>query len=114
VLKRASETPVFKSPAGTPVRFRVLQTGGHARNHVVNVHGHGWQEAPYTNGSSVIGQNNWSEWKGAEPGIGPGSHLNLLLTNGAGGYSRTKGDYLYRDQSSFQYDNGLWGVFRVE
>ncbi len=114
VLHGPSETPIFKSKAGEQVRLRVLQPGGHARNHVIQVHGHGWQEAPYTNGSTVIGKNNWSEWKGAEPGIGAGSHLNLLLTNGAGGFYRTPGDYLYRDQSSFQFDNGLWGVFRVE
>lgn len=114
VLKGASETPLFKSKAGEQVRLRVLQPGGHARNHVFQLHGHGWQEEPYVNGSTVIGKNNWSEWKGSEPGIGLGSHLNLLLTNGAGGFYSTPGDYLYRDQASFQFDNGLWGIFRVE
>ncbi|MFZ2404499.1 MAG: hypothetical protein WAW41_05135 [Methylobacter sp.] len=114
VLQGASETPVFKSKVGDSVRLRVLQPGGHARNHVFQLHGHGWQEEPYINGSTAMGKNNWSEWKGSEAGIGPGSHLNLLLTNGAGGYYGTPGDYLYRDQASFQFDNGLWGVFRVE
>ncbi|MDI1294080.1 MAG: hypothetical protein PSV18_15250 [Methylobacter sp.] len=114
VLQGPAETPVFKSKVGDSVRLRVLQPGGHARNHVFQLHGHGWQEEPYTNGSTVMGKNNWSEWKGSEPGIGAGSHLNLLITNGAGGYYGTPGDYLYRDQASFQFDNGLWGVFRVE
>ncbi|MDD1610317.1 MAG: hypothetical protein LUO95_06850, partial [Methylococcaceae bacterium] len=114
VLKGDSETPIFKSKAGDPVRLRVLHPGGHARNHVFQVHGHGWQEAPFTSNSTVMGKNNWSEWLGAESGIGAGSHLNLMLTNGAGGYYATKGDYLYRDQSSFQFDGGLWGIFRVE
>lgn len=114
VLHGASETPVFKSKVGDSVRLRVLHPGGHARNHVFQMHGHGWQEEPYSKGSTVMGKNNWSEWKGAESGIGPGSHLNLLLTNGAGGYYGTPGDYLYRDQASFQFDGGLWGVFRVE
>ncbi|MEQ1620926.1 MAG: hypothetical protein ABL919_05935 [Methylococcales bacterium] len=114
VLHGASETPIFTSKAGEEVRMRVLQTGGHARNHVFHVHGHGWQEEPFLNGSTVMGVNNWSEWMGSEPGIGPGSHLNLLLTNGAGGYFKTPGDYLYRDQTSFQFDGGLWGIFRVQ
>ena len=114
VLKGDPETPIFKSKAGDPVRLRVLHPGGHARNHVFQVHGHGWQEASFTNGSTVMGKNNWSEWMGSEAGIGAGSHLNLMLTNGAGGYYGTKGDYLYRDQASFQFDNGLWGIFRVE
>jgi hypothetical protein len=113
-LQGVSETPIFKSKVGDSVRLRVLQPGGHARNHVFQLHGHGWQEEPYANGSTVMAVNNWSEWKGSEAGIGAGSHLNLLLTNGAGGYYGTPGDYLYRDQASFQFDNGLWGVFRVE
>lgn len=114
VLQGPAETPIFKSKAGDSVRLRVLQPGGHARNHVFQLHGHGWQEEPYTNGSTVMAENNWSEWKGSQEGIGPGSHLNLLLTNGAGGFYGTPGDYLYRDQASFQFDNGLWGIFRVE
>lgn len=116
VLKGTSdpETPVFMSTVGADVRLRVLHPGGHARNHVFQVHGHGWQEEPFTNNSTVMGNNTWSQWIGAEPGIGAGSHLNLLLTNGAGGYYGTPGDYLYRDQSSFQFDGGLWGIFRVQ
>ena len=116
VLKGTSdpETPVFMSTVGADVRLRVLHPGGHARNHVFQVHGHGWQEEPFTSNSTVMGKNTWSQWIGAEPGIGAGSHLNLLLTNGAGGYYGTPGDYLYRDQSSFQFDGGLWGIFRVQ
>lgn len=114
VLVGDAGTPLFTAKAGMSVRMRVLHPGGHPRNHVFQVHGHGWQEAPFTNGSTVMGQNNWSSWVASEPGIGPGSHLNLLLTNGAGGYYHTPGDYLYRDQSSFNFDSGLWGIFRVE
>ncbi|WP_051961660.1 hypothetical protein [Methylobacter sp. BBA5.1] len=114
ILTGASETPTFTAKAGEPVRLRVLHPGGHPRNHVFQLHGHGWPEEPYTDGSTVMAQNNWSEWKGAQDGIGPGSSLNLLLTNGAGGVFATPGDYLYRDQASFQFDGGLWGVFHVE
>lgn len=108
------ETPIFTATAGEPVRLRVLHPGGHARNNVFQVHGHGWQEEPYINDSTVIGDNPLSEWKGSEGGIGPGTNLNLLLSNGAGGAFHAPGDYLYRDQASFQFDGGLWGIFRVE
>jgi hypothetical protein len=47
-------------------------------------------------------------------GIGPTSHFNFLLMNGAGGKYGTRGDYLYRDQPSLEFDKGLWGIFRVQ
>ncbi|HEV2765339.1 MAG TPA: hypothetical protein VGV38_20320, partial [Pyrinomonadaceae bacterium] len=107
------ETPVFTARAGQAVRMRVLQPGGHARNNVFNLHGHIWEEEPYTNNSTVIGTNPFSEWKGAQYGIGPGSHFDLLLKNGAGGKFGVAGDYLYRGQSSGQFDGGHWGILRV-
>jgi hypothetical protein len=106
-------TPVFTATAGTPVRFRILMPGGHARNNVFQLHGHIWEEEPYTDASSKLGSNPLSEWKGAQFGIGPSSHFDLLLKNGAGGMFRVPGDYLYRTQHSFQFDGGLWGIFRV-
>jgi hypothetical protein len=77
------------------------------------VHGHIWQEEPYTNNSTRIGSNPLSEWKGAQQGHGPSNAINVVLENGAGGAFKVKGDYLYRTQSSFQFDNGIWGIFRV-
>jgi hypothetical protein len=106
-------TPVFTAAAGTAVRFRVLHPGGHQRNNSLNVHGHIWQELPYANNSTVIGNNPLSEWKGAQSGHGPSNHFDAVLQNGAGGAFRITGDYLYRDQTSFTFDGGLWGIFRV-
>jgi hypothetical protein len=106
-------TPIFTATAGQAVRFRVLQPGGHARNNNYMLHGHIWEEEPYTNNSTVIGTNPLSEWKGSQYGIGPGSHFDLLLKNGAGGKFRVSGDYLYRSFHSFGFDGGLWGIFRV-
>ena len=106
-------TPVFTAKAGTPVRFRVLNSNGHARNNVFQVHGHIWQQEPYINNSTQIGNNPLSEWKGAQQGHGASNHMDAVLENGAGGARRITGDYLYRTQSSFQFDNGLWGIFRV-
>ncbi len=107
------ETPVFMAAAGTPVRFRVLKPGGNQRNHVFQVHGHAWQQEPYTNGSTEIGDNPLSQWHGNQMGIGPSSHFDILLQNGAGGKFGVVGDYLYRDMASFLFDGGLWGIFRV-
>ncbi|HEU4769771.1 MAG TPA: hypothetical protein VFS77_20555, partial [Pyrinomonadaceae bacterium] len=107
------QTPVFTARAGQQVRFRVLNANGHARNNVFNLHGHFWQEEPYTNASKVIGNNPLSEYKGAQYGIGPSSHYEVIPVNGAGGSRRITGDYLYRTQNSFQFDGGIWGIFRV-
>jgi len=107
------ETPVFTAKAGDQVRFRVLQPGGHARTHVFQVHGHAWQEESYANNSSVIGSNPSSEWRGSSGGHGPTNHFDAVLQNGAGGAFHVPGDYLYRDQASFQFDAGLWGLLRV-
>jgi hypothetical protein len=106
-------TPVFTARAGVPVRFRILHPGGHARNNTFQVHGHIWEEEPYINSSTQLGSNPLSELKGAQYGIGPGSHFDFLLKNGAGGRFGVTGDYLFRDQGSFPFDGGLWGIFRV-
>ncbi|HEX5888545.1 MAG TPA: hypothetical protein VFY61_07565 [Pyrinomonadaceae bacterium] len=107
------QTPVFTARAGQLVRFRVLNANGHARNNVFNLHGHFWQEEPYANNSKVIGNNPLSEFKGAQFGIGPSSHYEVIPVNGAGGARRVTGDYLYRTQNSFMFDGGIWGIFRV-
>jgi manganese oxidase len=107
------QTPVFHARPGEPVRFRFLHGGGNQRNNVFQIHGHGWDMSPYTNNSSVQGKNGWSNWTGSQAGIGPFTKLDLLLTWGAGGAFAQPGDYLYRDQSSFTFDGGLWAIFRV-
>ena len=107
------QTPVFTVSAGTPVRIRLLQAGGHARNEVFALHGHAWDKEPYINGSSKLGFNALSPWEGAAKGIGPTNHADFLLRNGAGGKFSVVGDYLFRDMASFGQDGGLWGILRV-
>ena len=107
------ETPVFTATAGQDVRIRLLLPAGHSRNDVFMAHGHIWEEEPYTNNSTALGSNPLSEWKGAQFGIGPGSHFDFLLKHGAGGAYAVPGDYLYRSFQSFQFDGGIWGIFRV-
>jgi hypothetical protein len=106
-------TPIFTATAGAPVRFRLVMPGGHQRNNIFVLHGHAWQEEPYINGSNSIGSNPLSEVKGAEMGVGPTFHFNAVPLNGAGGKFRVTGDYLYRTFQSFQFDGGMWGIFRV-
>ena len=107
-------TPVFTATRGTPVRFRILQPAGHARNGVFQVHGHIWEEEPYASNSMIIAPNPLSEWKGSQGGHGPTNHIDIVPKHGAGGAFRIVGDYLYRDQASFAFDGGLWGIFRVK
>jgi hypothetical protein len=82
------QTPIFTAQAGQLVRFRILNANGHMRNNVFNLHGHFWQDEPYTSGSKVIGNNPLSEFKGAQYGVGPTSHYEVIPVNGAGGARR--------------------------
>jgi hypothetical protein len=137
------QTPIFTAKAGTPVRLRLLHPVGHQRNNIFGLHGHVWEEEPYTTtstpqggafsgftiigapvlGSTVIADqplspnvllnNPFSEWQGSQMGVGPSSHFDILPVNGAGGNFRVPGDYLYRTHQNFQFDRGLWGIFRV-
>jgi hypothetical protein len=111
------ETPVFTARAAQPVRFRVLQAGGHARNEVFALHGHSWDNEPYVNNSTALGFNSFSFWTGARLGHGPSNHFDALLRYGAGGRAAASGsvagDFLFRDQVAIGFDNGLWGILRV-
>ncbi|HEX7287971.1 MAG TPA: multicopper oxidase domain-containing protein [Candidatus Angelobacter sp.] len=137
------QTPIFTAKAGTPVRFRLVEPVGHQRNNIFQIHGHVWEEEPYTttavptggcySGVTILGtpvvcstviadqplstnvllNNPFSEWQGSQMGVGPSSHFDILLINGAGGAFRVLGDYLYRTHQSFQFDKGVWGIFRV-
>ncbi len=109
-------TPIFTARVGEDVRFRVLQPGGHTRNHVFQVHGHVWQSQPYVAGtvsSQTIGDNPLSQWVGVQEGHGPSNHFNVVLRNGAGGGFQVPGDYLIRNQESFPFDAGMWAILRV-
>jgi len=104
-------TPLFTAKAGTSVRFRVLQSAGHSRQHGFTIFGHHWNFEPWTKNSTVLGVNPFTFEIGSQGGIGPTRHLNLLTR--AGGLNNIIGDYLYRTQDSFNFSGGLWGIFRV-
>ncbi len=76
-------TPVFTAVAGTPVRFRLLIPSTVTSNTIIAppvlmIHGHPWQEEPYTADSTKIGFNPLSEWQGAVQG-GVGQKFDLVL-----------------------------------
>ena len=106
-------TPVFTAPPGQDVRIRMLLPGGHARNDNYMLHGHIWEQSPYVDASRTIGSNPFSNWVGSQAGVGPGSHFEFIPKGGAGGRFRVPGDYLYRTFNSFNFDGGIWGIFRV-
>jgi hypothetical protein len=108
-------TPVFEVAAGTPVRLRLLIPGTSTSNAltpgmVFMVHGHPWQEQPYTDNSTKIGFNPLSETQGAQQ-AGVGQKFDLLFPS-AGGQFKVPGDYLY---TTYQTGNsaGTWGLLRV-
>ncbi len=109
------ETPVFVAPAGMPTRFRLVIPSTVTSNAIIAppvfvVHGHNWQEEPYTHGSTRIGDNRLSESFGAIQG-GPNQKFDLLFDS-AGGSDQVAGDYLY---DTYQTGGllGTWGLFRV-
>ncbi|HEX8243916.1 MAG TPA: hypothetical protein VF541_10480, partial [Longimicrobium sp.] len=115
VLRGApAQTPIFTVRPGEAVRLRVLEPGGHARNHVFVLHGHVWEQEPYADSSRVIASNPFSEWKGARDGHGPGEHFDIVPVHGAGGINHVRGDYLIRDEASFGFDGGIWAIMRVQ
>jgi hypothetical protein len=106
-------TPVFIVTPAKPIRFRLLEAGGHSRNTVFELAGHVWDREPYIANSTKIGRNGFSMVQGAQFGIGPTSHFDAVMRNGAGGRFAVLGDYLFRDHAAFAFDGGIWGILRV-
>jgi len=109
------KTPVFVAPAGMPTRFRLVIPSTTTSNEIIAppvfiVHGHNWQEEPYTDRSTKIGNNRLSEHFGAIQG-GPNQKFDLVFPS-AGGSDKVPGDYLY---TTYQTAGvlGTWGLFRV-
>jgi hypothetical protein len=111
------ETPVFSVPVGTRVRFRVSEPTGHPRQHAFSIFGHSWFHEAWTNNSTVqwrpgVDPEPTSMTIGAQGGHSARRHWNIILPK-AGGSFGVVGDYLFRTQESFQFTNGMWGIFRV-
>lgn len=114
------ETPLFSATAGEPVRFRVVHPAGHSRQHAFVLHGHNWDYQPWIDNSTRLFDRTDSVADDVKPktarigaigGMGPGRHFNILTD--AGGKFAVPGDYLFRVQEQFQFQGGMWGIFRV-
>jgi hypothetical protein len=105
---QAPQTPTFCASAGQPVRFRVVQPGADT-DQMVEIHGHSWQQEPYTRGGLSIGNNPASQQLGTQV-ISANDRLDIVLDS-AGGAFRVPGDYLYH--SFMNQLAGMWGLFRV-
>jgi hypothetical protein len=105
------QTPIFTAKKGESVRFRIIHTGGTAY-WTWGLHGHSWQRAPYQADSTVLGHNPLSEQTGSLGPTGPLDQVDVLIDR-AGGCFAIQGDYLYRNLSIGQLQNGMWGLFRV-
>ncbi len=112
-LNAANQTPRFCARRGDDVRVRVTFAGGHGRNHVMDFGGHTIDDQPYVNASADLGVDDASFFRGTVDVVGPGSAMNYLFTQGAGGSGKVEGDYPVRDLYSWGFDNGLWAVLRV-
>jgi hypothetical protein len=106
------ETPIFVAAKGSSVRFRVLHTGGNGDGNVFDLHGHVWQEEPYTNSSTKIGYNETSQWMGTRAQLGAHNSFDLVIDK-AGGNNSIPGDYPYIDWRAQPAVDGVWGLFRV-
>ena len=97
-------TPIFEADVGDRVVFRLTKPAGRARSNTFAVHGHRWRELPDNPNSQVVGQQTAHT---------VGCNWNMWLLGGVGGPNGVAGDYLYREMSSFQFSQGLWGIMRV-
>ncbi|MFT5385989.1 MAG: hypothetical protein ACI81W_003401, partial [Saprospiraceae bacterium] len=105
-------TPMPVAKKGTPVRFRILHPGGSGNGEVFTLHGHNWQEEPYTDNSDKLGHNRASQWLGSRGQIGVWNTFDILLKS-AGGANGVTGDYLYRSFPNGDFKQGVWGLFVV-
>ena len=105
VLAWDPQTPVFWASSGMPVRFRFVNPGGQIV--LTEVFGHHWQEEPWQNGSTRIGDNPLSQTMGAVV-LGSSHALNLVVD-----HAGAQGDYLYRNFIASPGNYAMWGLFRV-
>jgi hypothetical protein len=103
------KTPVFRTAAGSPVRFRMLFPGGDFP-FAINIHGHSWQELPWTDHSRTIGDNPASQTLGSVT-VTNDTPVDIVLPS-AGGAFRIAGDYFFGPTSQAS-GFGTWGLFRV-
>jgi manganese oxidase len=109
------QTPIFSAARNTPTRMHLLHPGGSGDQQVLALHGHVWQELPYVDNSTRIGDNRLSMNLGARDNYGTNTAYSIILDHngGAGGINGITGDYVYRTTPANFVTQGLWGIMRV-
>ena len=106
------QTPVVPAEAGKPLRLRMVHPAG-LNEQVFELHGHAWQEEPYSQGSTqIVDHNPLYQGTGSRDTFGPNASFDVVLKS-AGGVNAVKGDYLYRTFMGTDFLNGMWGIVRV-
>ncbi|HEU4390706.1 MAG TPA: hypothetical protein VFV34_23075, partial [Blastocatellia bacterium] len=111
IVSADPQTPIFAASAGMPIRFRNLHPAG-INEQIWTLHGHGWQEEPYVDGSTRIGNNPLSQVFGSRDAFVANSSFDAVIDK-AGGAAGTVGDYLYRTFVQVDFQDGIWGILRV-
>jgi manganese oxidase len=106
------QTPIFRADIGDQARFRLLHPFGTGTSQVFVLHGHPWQRNPYQNKSTIIANNNLSQWLGSRDNYGSTDHADVVIERAGGRFGRG-GDYLYTAFAPNQAMLGVWGLFRV-
>jgi hypothetical protein len=106
------QTPIFTAGVGERARFRLTHPFGMGTSQVFSLHGHVWQRNPYSQNSTVMGNNALSQWIGSRDNHGSTDHFDMMIDK-AGGEGGRAGDYLYTVFVPIQARQGAWGIFRV-
>jgi hypothetical protein len=105
-------TPTFRAAVGDTVRFHLTHPYGTGTSQVFSLHGHVWERNPYTQNSTVIGDNPLSQWLGSRDNHGSTDHFDMVIDKAGGAFGQA-GDYLYTVFVPLQASPGAWGLFRV-
>ncbi len=108
------QTPIFFATPGSEVHFHMLRPAGGTGDdgETLTIDGHVFQEEPFINNSTAIGNNVLSQSFGTRGGHGARDRFEVILPS-AGGTNQVPGDYLYRSTLNGDMTNGVWGIFRV-
>ncbi len=96
-------TPLLRAYAGDPVNTHFMVAPGSEQGHVFSLGGQSWPFDPEITNSNAVASQGISAWEG----------FDAELIGGAGGVSRSEGDYFYGDLRRPFTETGMWGIMRV-
>jgi hypothetical protein len=100
----ARATPLLRAYPGDPVKVHVVGAPGSEQGHVFSLGGQPWHVDPNVAGSNQISSQGFGAWE----------TVDIEVLGGAGGVSRSAGDYFYGDLRRPFTQAGMWGLMRVQ